>query len=324
MEKKPMMYAQRTLDFETPANAETTHVAELTSEPPPADQSRDDSAVVRPTGNSPMAETPHYEWPDATPLARPGHPHRRPHPRRHRTAPRIASSSSEVIRCEVFFSAQRTSIGEVVRHLATPIKKFACGFQECTEGFWFSKRPNLLPPLNQSRCDPERVNTSLASSQRSTTSTEHPLPRQIVFRPPAKGGPNHLYTFNRTSGFSPASFRRAASRLTSIGEEFLRLLRSQNPLQAELKTRFKAKELVVLAQRMGYWHANGSTKDENGSFYFPQHARIVCPRRHGCLFRWVNGTRTLSKRRSWPSPPESTPASLEKRQEASFEARKGS
>lgn len=35
MEKKRMLYQQRTLNFDAPPNAEAQHVAEQTSEPPP-------------------------------------------------------------------------------------------------------------------------------------------------------------------------------------------------------------------------------------------------------------------------------------------------
>jgi hypothetical protein len=69
MEKnKPMMYAQRTLDFNTPANTEAKHVAELTSEPPPAHDTKTTPPLVRPDRQSTYGGTPHYEWPDATPL----------------------------------------------------------------------------------------------------------------------------------------------------------------------------------------------------------------------------------------------------------------
>jgi len=64
MEKKPMLYAQRTLDFETPANTEAAHVAEQTSEPPPADQARQAPPLVRPDRQVTYDGIPIADWPE--------------------------------------------------------------------------------------------------------------------------------------------------------------------------------------------------------------------------------------------------------------------
>ena len=69
MEKKPMLYAQRTLNFETPANAEAAHVADQTSEPPPADQVCKAPPLVRPDRQIVYADaSTHFDWPDAKTL----------------------------------------------------------------------------------------------------------------------------------------------------------------------------------------------------------------------------------------------------------------
>lgn len=65
--KGPMLYTQRTIDFDRPANNEVQHVAETTSEPPPADQAGSKPlSLVRPDRQIVYSEaTTHYDWPDA-------------------------------------------------------------------------------------------------------------------------------------------------------------------------------------------------------------------------------------------------------------------
>jgi hypothetical protein len=67
MEKKPMMYQQRTLDFEATQTEEQAYVAESTSEPPPADQgAKKPLPLIRPDRQIVYPDAPnHYHWPDA-------------------------------------------------------------------------------------------------------------------------------------------------------------------------------------------------------------------------------------------------------------------
>ena len=108
-----MLYAQRMIDFETPVNAEAAHVAEQTSEPPPADQARQAPPLVRPDRQLTYDGTPHYEWPDPKSI----------HDRDTITVDRIREdidgpSHRFIIKrfdqVEVYFSVEKTETGEVV------------------------------------------------------------------------------------------------------------------------------------------------------------------------------------------------------------------
>jgi len=67
MKGKHMLYRhQRTFDFDAPPSAELQHIAEKTSEPPPADQGEKASPLVRPDRQIVYPDAPnHYHWPDA-------------------------------------------------------------------------------------------------------------------------------------------------------------------------------------------------------------------------------------------------------------------
>lgn len=67
MDKRLMMYQQRTLDFEATTTTEQAYVAESTSEPPPADQGGEKPPpLLRPDRQIVYPDAPnHYHWPDA-------------------------------------------------------------------------------------------------------------------------------------------------------------------------------------------------------------------------------------------------------------------
>ncbi|QDT76328.1 Methyltransferase small domain protein (plasmid) [Lacipirellula limnantheis] len=66
MKRKHMLYdRQKTLDFDAPPSAEVQHIAEKTSEPPPANQEKKASPLLRPDRQIVYAEENHYRWPDA-------------------------------------------------------------------------------------------------------------------------------------------------------------------------------------------------------------------------------------------------------------------
>lgn len=60
-------------------------------------------------------------------------------------------------------------------------------------------------------------------------------------------------------------FRNGSIPFDNYREQFQRLLGSQASVKAELLSRYKAKELAVLASRFGSWQAKRSSKDENAA-----------------------------------------------------------
>ena len=76
--------------------------------------------------------------------------------------------------------------------------------------------------------------------------------------------PKTPYTFDDFKTFH-REFHTGSVTFESYREQFQRLHASQESLKAELLSRFKAKELAVLASRFGSWDAKRSTKDENAA-----------------------------------------------------------
>jgi protein-L-isoaspartate O-methyltransferase len=70
------------------------------------------------------------------------------------------------------------------------------------------------------------------------------------------------YTFDEYKQFR-RSFADGSLPYSEYQSQFARLCETQRAIVSELTSRFKAKELVVIAGRMGSWDANRSTKDEN-------------------------------------------------------------
>ncbi len=70
------------------------------------------------------------------------------------------------------------------------------------------------------------------------------------------------YTFDEYKQFR-RSFADGSLPYSDYHAQFARLCESQGAIVSELTSRFKAKELVVIASRMGSWDAKRSTKDDN-------------------------------------------------------------
>lgn len=137
MEKKTMMYSQQMIDFEKPASAEQQHVAQATSEPPPADQGRKVLPLVRPDRQLTYGGLSHYEWPDAKPL----------HDRDTITVDRIRDdidgpSHRFIIKrgdtVEAYFNKDCIKVGEVVG-ISHANNEVRVRFAEGTDGIWFYK-----------------------------------------------------------------------------------------------------------------------------------------------------------------------------------------
>jgi len=72
------------------------------------------------------------------------------------------------------------------------------------------------------------------------------------------------YTFGDFKKFH-GEFRHGSIAYDDYREQFERLLAGRDVVKQELMSRYKAKEMAVLASRFGSWHAKRSTKDENAA-----------------------------------------------------------
>lgn len=254
-----MLYAQRTLNFEPPANGEAAHVAEMTSEPPPADQVCKVPPLVRPDRQLTYDGLPHYEWPDAIPL----------HDRDTITVDRIRDdidgpSHRLIIKrgdaVEAYFSRNRTEVGEVVG-LSHANQEVCVRFPGGAGGVWFPKgaiyptvetEPHQVPrgtPLSSIIAD---LNAKHGDGLTEDDRVSPPVSTLVPFTF------DDFKTFHR-------EFHSGSISFSDYREQFERLLSSRESIKAELLARFNAKQLVVLASHMGSWHAIRSTKPENTS-----------------------------------------------------------
>lgn len=302
MEKKPMMYQQRTLDFEAISSKETAHVAETTSEPPPADQGRQKPPpLVRPDRQIVYPDAPnHFHWPDAKLL----------HDHDTITVDRITDDIDGpahrfVIKrgdtIEAYMAHDNFHVGQIigVSHARQEVR--VAWDDTLEKGGWFhvgriypaaptDELPS--PALHDRRANLstliETVNARYGNGLTETDrvpSTEEPpavaINDRLIIVPvgfketkprveqaEAKSEPpitaTTPYTFDEFKLFfrghseTPVAFE-------SFQAEFHRIWESQEALKAELATRFKAKELAVLASRFGSWTAKRSTKEQNAA-----------------------------------------------------------
>ena len=83
------------------------------------------------------------------------------------------------------------------------------------------------------------------------------------------------YTFDEYKQFR-RDFADGSLTYSDYQAQFTRLCESKDAIVSELKSRFKAPELAVIASRMGSWDANRSTKEENaGAIYSKMLASFV-------------------------------------------------
>jgi len=72
------------------------------------------------------------------------------------------------------------------------------------------------------------------------------------------------YTFDDFKAFH-REFASGGIPFEEYHQQFKRLLQSLDAIQTELKTRFKAPQMALLASRMGSWDAKRATKDQNAA-----------------------------------------------------------
>ncbi len=255
--KQPMMYQQRTLDFETPVHAEVQHVAETTSQPPPANQAG--QALVRPERQLTYGGIPHYEWPEAKFL----------HDRDTITVDRIRDdidgpSHRFIIKrldqVEAYFGKNNTKLGQVVG-ISHAKEEVCVKFPGGTNGIWFYK--GEIYPAIESK--PQRPTNGRPLSESITAANlKHGAGLTEADRVPQPAPQLSPFSFDDFKTFH-REFHAGSLAFEDYHKLFERLHASQDSLKGELLSRFKAKELAVLASRFGSWSAKRSTKEENAA-----------------------------------------------------------
>lgn len=238
---------QRTFDFDKLPHSDTVAIAKATSLPPPP--------LVRPDRQLTFDGSPHYDWPAPT------------HDRDTISVDRIRNdidgpSHRFIIHrgdtVEVFFSPTRVELGEVtgISHRNHEVR---VAFSEQSEGIWFQVGCIYPTAEELPRSVPER---GVPLSQIiSAISVEPEGGFTEADRVPCPVSP---YTFD---DYKSCRKRFAEASLTydDYQAEFKRLCQSQVAIVSEMKARFKAAELAVIASRMGSFDAKRSTKDQNAN-----------------------------------------------------------
>lgn len=270
-----MLYQQRTLEFETAEQREPAHVGEATSRPPPE--------LIRPDRQLTYGAAPHWEWP-------------KPDEDRDRiTVDRIHAdidgpSHRFVIergdQVEVFLGQGQFELGTVtgISHRNQEVR---VSHRKGSNGLWYGK--GGIYPAPENAADGKRhakplsviITSANVESPNGFTETDRV---QLPGESPPDGsqqlGDAHCdlitsdsehsaqvgvpYTFDDFKKFRK-EFPGGNLPFADYRAQFQRLQASQEPLLAELKSRFKAPELVVLAGRMGSFNAKRSTKDQNAA-----------------------------------------------------------
>lgn len=156
---------------------------------------------------------------------------------------------------EVFLDSSRTVVGRVteISHRSQEVR---IEFQDGAAGVWVAKesvypaRENASFPAQCTTTPPEAVNAPSALP---------PAGESLNGKVPACLAP---YTFDAYKAFRLALANGSLS-YSEYQLQFARLLDSRESLVSELKSRFKAKELAVIASRMGCWDAKRASKEEN-------------------------------------------------------------
>jgi predicted RNA methylase len=243
---------QRTLDFDRNIKTETCRVAEATSLPPPSLLECTVPPLVRPDRQLTFGGIPHYEWPAPE------------HDRDTITVDRIREDidgpSHRFVICrgdtvEVFFSHQKLDIGEVtgVSHRNNEVR---VSFQKGSEGIWvgtgcvYPAPPPVVAPVRKgvplskvvAECCVEPLNGFTDADRVPAATVSYSFDEYKVFR---------------------RDFASGSVSFSDYHAQFDRLCQSQVAIVSELKSRFKATELAVIASRMGSFDAKRSTKDQN-------------------------------------------------------------
>jgi hypothetical protein len=244
---------QRTFDFDKKIQNEPLYVAEATSLPPPVAE-RKPLPLVRPDRQLTFGGIPHYEWPAPD------------HDRDTITVDRIRDDidgpSHRFIICrgdmvEVYFGPTRAEVGEVkgIRHRNREVR---VAFREGSDGIWVATGCVYPTTENLPTPTPKKV---LLSSVIAEVSCEPPGGFTAADVVPA---PTTLYSFDEYKQFR-RDFAEGSLSYPDYQSQFARLMKSQDAIVSELKSRFKAPELAVLASRMGSFDAKRSTKGENAA-----------------------------------------------------------
>lgn len=302
MENKRMMYQQRTLNFEALESKELAHVAETTSEPPPADQGRQKPPpLIRPDRQIVYADSPnHFHWPDAKPL----------HDHDTITVDRITDDIDGpahrfVIKrgdtVEAYMAHDNFHVGQVigVSHARQEVR--VAWDDTLEKGGWFhvgriypaAEKDELPSPALRDRRAKlsaliESVNArygnGLIETDRVPPTEEPPavvINDGLIIVPVGFKETNARVNVDEAKSESPitatmpytfdefkAFFRGHSETPVAFEDfqsEFHRIWESQDALKGELASRFKAKELAALASRFGSWTAKRSTKEENAA-----------------------------------------------------------
>lgn len=236
---------QRCFDFDQSPQAQQTHIAEVTSLSP--------LPLVRPDRQITFNGLSPYEWPTPAP------------DRDTITVDRIHEDidgpSHRFMICrgdtvEAFVGPERTAIGEVTG-ISHQNQEVRVAFSQASEGIWLNvgciypsaaERPQHATANNASRGE-SRVEVGNMPEGAFTESDRVPCPL------PA-------YTFDEYQAFR-REFSNGSLSLGAYQTHFERLCQSQAAIAGELKSRFTAKELAVIASRMGSLDAKRSTKEQN-------------------------------------------------------------
>jgi predicted RNA methylase len=248
-----MQQRQVLFDFESVATvplenlklAKSDHIAESTSLPPPP-------PLLRPDRQLTFGGLPHYEWPAPE------------HDRDTITVDRIREDidgpSHRFVICrgdtvEVFFSHQKTDIGEVtgVSHRNNEVR---VSFQEGSEGIWVGTGCVYPAPPKVEVRTGKGVPLSKVIAE---CSVEPPNGFADADRVPSPTAP---YSFDEYKAFR-LNFANGSLSYSDYQAQFERLCQSEVAIVSELKSRFKAIELAVIASRMGSYDAKRSTKEQN-------------------------------------------------------------
>ncbi len=243
-----MLNVQRTLDFDAPRATEVERVQAITARPPPE--------LVCPDRQLTYGGAPHWEWP-------------KPNEDQDRiTVDRIREdidgpSHRFVIergsRVEVFLGNGRFELGTVtgISHRNQEVR---VAHRDNSDGLWYAKEC-IYPAAEDTR--PEHPNSAPLSKIITAASREPPngfSEEDRVSSLPA----TCPYTFDEYKAFR-RGFAEGSLTYSDYQAQFARLSESKDAIVSELKFRFKATELAVVASRMGSVHAKRSTKDENAA-----------------------------------------------------------
>lgn len=245
---------QRTFNFDLPSPRPlTSHVAEATSLPPPVPD-KQSSPLVQPDRQLTYGGAIHFEWPAPD------------HDRDTITVDRIRDDidgpSHRFVICrddavEVYFGPGKTDVGKVtgISHRNHEVR---VSFSEGSDGIWVAT--SCVYPCAEEL--PSRVSQGVPLSE--VIAAVNCEPAGGFSEADRVPRPTSSYTFDEYKTFR-RSIADGSLEFAEYQAQFERLVASRNAIENELKTRFKATELAVLASRMGSFDARRSSKQDNAA-----------------------------------------------------------